>query len=177
MKYICKRYEVVEELIDGRWQRVFKGRPRTVNEVLERTVKRYPQKEGFVSGNRRLTFGEFADLVNSVALTLQRDFRVRKGDRVAILMGTDLDFPVCFFGVTKIGGIVVPLNTRFKGEELTYEINNSEASILILDQEFWEAIEPYQGRFETVKHVFVNATEPPRGTLPYSALIEKQDGR
>jgi len=177
MSYHCKRYQVVEEFINGRLQKVFRDRPRTVSEVLEKTVEKFPEKEGFISGDRRWTFGQFADMVKNVALTLQKNFKVRKGDRVAILMGTDLDFPVSFFGVAKIGGIVVPLNTRFKGEELTYEINNSEASILILDQEFWEVLEPYRSRFETVRHIFVNGEETPAGTLPYTVLIEKnQEG-
>ena len=176
MKYVCKRYQVTEEFINGRWQKVFKDRPKTVQEVLEKTAAKYPHREGLISGNTRLTFNQFSDLANNVAITLQKDFQVNKGDRIAILMGTDLEFPVSFFGLTKIGGIAVPLNTRFKGEELTYEINNSEASILIMDQEFWEVVEPYRNQFETVKHIFVNGSEVPSGTFPYTLLTEKKEG-
>jgi acyl-CoA synthetase (AMP-forming)/AMP-acid ligase II len=167
---------VVDELIDGRWQKVFKNRPKTVQEVLERAVAKYPEREGFVSGNTRLTFKQFSDLANNVALTLQKDFKVMKGDRIAILMGTGIEFAVSFFGLTKIGGIAVPLNTRFKGEELTYEINNSESSILIMDQEFWEVVGPYRSQFFSVKYIFVNGGEIPQGTLPFSMLTEEKKG-
>lgn len=175
--YICKKYEVVEEFVGGRLQRVFKGRPETVNKVLENTVAKYGGKEGFISGDRRWTFKEFSERVGKAALSLQKEYGVMKGDRVALLMGTDLDFLVSFFAVSKIGGIIVPLNTRFKGEELTFEINNSEASILIVDREYWDTIEPFQKEWMTMKNVFVNGGITPPNTSSFELLLNNREGK
>lgn len=51
----------------------------------------------------------------------------------------------------KLGAIVVPLNTRFKGEELAYEINDSESNILIVHQEYWPSIDPIRNDLKTIE--------------------------
>jgi long-chain acyl-CoA synthetase len=175
--YVCRRYEVVEELIGGRMQKVFKDRPKNVSEVLRNTTARYGDRTGFISGERRWTFREFSDKVDRVALALQKEYGIRKGDRVAVLMGTDLDFLLAFFGTTRIGGIIVPLNSRFKGEELTFEIRNSEATILILDREFWETVESYRNEWTMVRHVFVNGSDTPAEALSFDVLLQDRKGK
>ncbi len=175
--YVCRRHEVVEELINGCMQKVFKSRPKNVNEVLRNTVIKHGDKIGFVSGERRWTFKEFSHKVDRIALSLQKEYGIKKGDRVAVLMGTDLDFLLAFFGTTRIGGIIVPLNTRFKGEELTFEIINSEADILILDREFWETVGPYRKEWTTVRQIFVNGGDAPIDALSFDVLIQERKGK
>ncbi len=175
--YKCKKYEIIEENIGHRLQKVYKGRPKTVNEVLRNTVEKYGDKEGFISGDRRWTFKEFSDRVDKVALSLQKKYGVMKNDRIAILMGTDLDFLVLFFAVTSIGAIIVPLNTRFRGEELTFEINNSEANLLAVDEEYWETLEPYQNKWATIKHIFVNGEITPKNTNSFELLYDNPGGK
>jgi len=172
--YTCRRYEVVEEPIDGFLQRVFKNRPKTVSEILRNTVNKYGGRIGFISGERRWTFLQFSEKVERIAAILQKRFGVSRGDRVALLMGTDLEFLLAFFAVARIGGIIVPLNTRFKGEELTFEIKNSEAVVLMLDREFWETVAPYRHEWAVVEHVFVNGENTPEGALSFDILM--QDG-
>lgn len=175
--YRCKRYEVVEELIGGVMQRVFKDRPKNVSEILKATASRYGERIGFISGERRWTFGEFSEKVERIAVSLQKKFGLKKGNRVAILMGTDLEFLLVFFGVVRVGGVVVPLNTRFKGEELTFEVNNSEATVLMLDEEFWETVAPYRQEWTTVRHIFVNGENILDSTSPFAALMEGEKGK
>ncbi len=175
--YVCRRYEVVEELINGCMQKVFKNRLKNVNEVLRNTVIKHGDKIGFVSGERRWTFKEFSHKVDRIALSLQKEYGIKKGDRVAVLMGTDLDFLLAFFGTTRVGGIIVPLNTRFKGEELTFEIINSEADILILDREFWETVGPYRKEWTTVRQIFVNGGDAPIDALSFDVLMNERKGK
>ena len=174
MRYRCKRYQVTDELITGQSMKVFKGRPGSLREILERAVTESPEQEGFICGERRWTFGHFGRLLKKLAGSLQEDFGVRKGDRVAILMASDLEYPLSLFAVAEIGGIGVPLNSRFTGEELAYEINNSESSVLLIDEGFWEVIEPFRGELKTLKHVFLRGQTMPHGdVLPFSHLVEK----
>ena len=74
----------------------------------------------------------------------------------------------------KLGAIVIPLNTRFKGEELAYEINDSESTVLIVDEEYWPMIGPVRDRLQTVKKIFFHGAGAPEGTLPFSALRENE---
>ena len=169
-------WEIVEEEWPDFKGQIFKNRPKHVVELLENTVKKYPDKVGFIYGNWRLTFKEFDGIVNRIAAGLEKH-GVKQGDHVAVLLGVQMEFSLSFFALMKLGAIVVPLNTRFKGEELAYEINDSESKVLIVDEEYWPFIDSVRGQLKTIGKIFFNGPHVPGGTLPFSLLKEnKEDG-
>jgi acyl-CoA synthetase (AMP-forming)/AMP-acid ligase II len=166
-------WEIVEEEWPDFRGKIFKDRPHNVVEMLENTVSKYSDKIGFICGDWRLTYKEFDALVNRMAAGLE-DHGVRKGDHVAVLLGIQVEFPLVFFALMKLGAVVVPLNTRFKGEELAYEINDSESMMLIVDEEYWSYIEHVRDRLKTVEKIFFNGANPPETTYPFSSLREHE---
>jgi long-chain acyl-CoA synthetase len=165
------------EIVEGKWPgftgTIFKDRPKNIVELLETTARAYPDKVGFIGEERRLTYKEFDGTVNRMAAGLER-WGIRQGDHAAILMGTQLEFALSFFALMKLGAIVVPLNTRFKSEELAYEINDSESRVLIVDEEYWPSVEPVRDRLKTVERIFLNGCGAPEGALPFSLLAENE---
>ena len=138
-------WEIAEEEWPDFKGEIFKNRPKHIVELLENTVNKYPAKVGFICGDWRLTFKEFDGIVNRIAAGLEKQ-GVKRGDHVAVLLGIQMEFPLSFFALMKLGAIVVPLNTRFKGEELAYEINDSESKVLIVDEEYWPFIDSVRGQ-------------------------------
>jgi long-chain acyl-CoA synthetase len=167
-------WEIVEEDLPDFKGRIFKDRPKNVVELLEYTVKKFPDREGFISADSRMTYREFDRIVNRIAAGLEKH-GVRRGDHVAVLLGIQLEFPLTFFALMKLGAIVVPLNTRFKGEELAYEISDSESKLLIVDEEYWPFIKSVRDQLTTVERIFFNGTSVPEGTLPFSLLRENKE--
>ncbi|MFH1241768.1 MAG: long-chain-fatty-acid--CoA ligase [Pseudomonadota bacterium] len=167
-------WEIVEEEWPDFKGEIFKDRPRNLVEVLENTVRRFPYKVGFIAGDWRLTFAEFDGIVNTIAAGLAKH-GVKRGDHVALLLGIQMEFPLSFFALMKLGAIVVPLNTRFKGEELAYEINDSESKVLVVDEEYWSSIDSVKGQLQTIEKIFLNGPHVPEGTLPFSLLKEKEE--
>ena len=167
-------WEIVEEEWPDFKGRIFRNRPKNVVELLENTVERYPDKVGFICQDRRLTFKEFDGIVNRIAAGLEKH-GVRKGDHGAILFGLQLEFPLSFFAMMKLGAIAVPLNTRFKGEELAYETNDSESKTLILDEEYWPFIDSVRHQLKTIKKIFFNGDTVPDGTLPFQSLKDNKE--
>ena len=55
---------------------------------------------------------------------------VGRGDHVAVLMPNCTDFTVVYFAVQLLGGIVVPVNARFKSRELGHVLAHSDAKML-----------------------------------------------
>ncbi|MCK9364343.1 MAG: long-chain-fatty-acid--CoA ligase [Syntrophales bacterium] len=154
--------------------KIYKNRPKNVVEILENTVTAYPDKEGFIYGNLRLTFKEFDGIVNRIAAGLEK-LGVQKDDHVAILLGIQLEFPLIFFALMKLGALAVPLNTRFKGEELAYEINDSESKLLIVDEEYWPFIDSVRDQLKTVRNIFYNGDNVPGGVLPFQLLKDNKE--
>jgi long-chain acyl-CoA synthetase len=167
-------WEIVEEEWPDFKGRIYKNRPKNLIEMLKNTVSEYSNRVGFICENQQLTFKEFDQIVNKIAAGLQK-CDVEKGDRVSLLLGNGLEFPLCFFALMKIGAIAVPLSTRFKGEELSYEINDSGSKILILDQEYWPSIDPVRNDLETVEKIFFNGQDVPKVVVPFVELRENKE--
>ena len=170
-KYRLNKYETEEILLSGRPAKTLKGRPTSLNQALAATVAKYPDRQALICGSRRLTFSELDEMSDRIAGALRENLGVKAGDRVSLLMGVDLDYPLCFFALMKLGAIAVPLNTRFKGEELSYEIDNSQSSALILDQEFWPVIESWLPGRQTLRQVIYNGESAPAGASPFAGLL------
>jgi long-chain acyl-CoA synthetase len=166
-------WEIVEEEWPDVKGRIFKNRPKNLVEMLENTISRYPNLVGFICDGQKLTFKEFDQIVDRIAGRLQK-YNVKKGDRVSLLLGIGLEFPLCFFALMKLGAIAVPLNTRFKGEELSYEINDSESKILIVDQEYWPYIDSIRNELKTIERIFFNGLDVPKGVQSFLELKENK---
>jgi malonyl-CoA/methylmalonyl-CoA synthetase len=58
---------------------------------------------------------------------------VRPGDRVATFAGSSLDLIVALLGHYRLGAVHVPINTRYRGEELEHLLGDSGARVLVAD--------------------------------------------
>ncbi|MCG6879628.1 MAG: acyl--CoA ligase [Deltaproteobacteria bacterium] len=168
---LVSRFQLVEEESpEGYREFHYKDRPLNLSVLLDETAARWPDEIAFVDGDRRITYREFLNCVNRISAGLQKKWGIQKGDRVALLLGIGLPFCLAYFGAVRLGAIVVPLNTRYKGEELVYEINDSGAKVLIADRPFYETLAPVQDRMKAVSSVFINDGAPPSGTLSFDIL-------
>ncbi|MCY4590627.1 MAG: class I adenylate-forming enzyme family protein [Alphaproteobacteria bacterium] len=58
---------------------------------------------------------------------------VRPGDHVALWLGNSADWVLIAFAVFRIGGVLVPLNTRFRARDMAYVLAQSDSSFLIAE--------------------------------------------
>ncbi|HEY1651356.1 MAG TPA: FadD3 family acyl-CoA ligase [Acidimicrobiales bacterium] len=102
----------------------------TVPRLVEDAAVRHASTEALVDGAVRITFAELAPEVDRYA----RGFvaaGVEAGDRVGIWAPNCAEWMLAALGVLRSGGVVVPLNTRFKGGEAGYILRNSGATLLV----------------------------------------------
>lgn len=84
--------------------------------TLRNTAARYPDLDALVDGDVRLSYRELDDAVIDAARALIA-LGVQPGDRVSIWAQNCWQWCVAALGIEAVGGIVVPLNTRFRGRE------------------------------------------------------------
>jgi long-chain acyl-CoA synthetase len=110
----------------------YQDRPRSVVEMLRRTVDHAPQAEAIVEvGAERINYRQLWDRSVRVAGGL-RGAGIERGDRVAIRLGNGLDWCLAFFGIQMAGAIAVPVNTRFSEAEVDYVLNDSGSKFVFL---------------------------------------------
>ena len=120
--------------------------------MLEETVARYGEKTAFVLGEHRLSYAELDEASNRIANALIK-MGVVKGDRVAILLPNIPEFPVIYFGIIKAGGIAVPLDVRYKVDELVYLWDKSEPKVIVTESPYLEPLIPALPQFKSIEHI------------------------
>src|SRR6478609_12215980 len=67
------------------------------------------------------------------------DRGLKPGDRVGIMLPNVPYFGVCYYGVLRAGGVVVPMNVLLKGREVAFYLKDSGAKFLFAWHDFGEA--------------------------------------
>jgi long-chain acyl-CoA synthetase len=98
--------------------------------ILDLQAVKRPEKAGVVFGETEYTYAHLNQEANRIANALLA-LGVQKGDRVAMWLPNCPEFITTFFGILKIGGLVVPLNILFKAREVEYLLSNSQAKVLV----------------------------------------------
>ncbi len=106
-------------------------RSKTLPDLLDEMVSRYPRREAIVAGEQRLTYAQFQEQVRQLAKGLLR-LGVRRGDKVALLMGNRAEWLLVDFAVASLGATLVALSTWSTARELEYVLRHSDATTLIL---------------------------------------------
>lgn len=101
-----------------------------VADLVTRTASNWPNRIGIVAGTQRMTWAEVDAASNRTAHVLD-GLGVRRGDRVALMCTNRPEFTVTYFGILKVGAIVVPLNVMLKSSEVAYHLQDSGAVLLL----------------------------------------------
>jgi fatty-acyl-CoA synthase len=102
----------------------------TIGDVLLTSADRYPDKLALVLPERQLTYAQLVARALKRARSLQA-LGVRPHDHVGILMHTCVEFAELFFAIAFCGAVVVPINARYKANELAYVIENGDLVTVI----------------------------------------------
>ncbi|MFI5914192.1 FadD3 family acyl-CoA ligase [Dactylosporangium sp. NPDC051541] len=108
---------------------------RTIPDLVRAGAAHYRLREAIVDGDVRLSYAELGAEVTRCAEALAAR-GVGKGDRVALWAPNGWRWIVAALGIVSAGGVLVPLNTRFKGPEAAYILARSGARLLLVDDGF-----------------------------------------
>jgi acyl-CoA synthetase (AMP-forming)/AMP-acid ligase II len=122
-----------------------------IGDIARLNAKRYPEKMALIMGDDFLTYRQLNQQANQLAYGLL-SMGIRPGDRVAILALNCIECVMVQYAVAKCGSVLVPLNFRYKKDELVYAINNSSPKVLILGPEFVSLVEEVKSEFLSQPH-------------------------
>lgn len=144
--------------------------------MLKETARRYGRKTAIVLGDRRLSYAELDEASNKVANALL-GMGVSKGDRVAMLLPNSLEFVTIYFGVVKTGGIAIPLDTRYKLDELASLFDDSRPKVLVTESPFLEPLVPALPRFNYIEHIIELGSKYEGQFLSYQQIMATSSAR
>jgi fatty-acyl-CoA synthase len=133
---------------------LMKSRQLLVDQMLTRSTRRFPTKIALVNKDKRVTYKDLYERVNNLAGWFQAK-GIAKGDKVALLLFTRIENAECLFALARIGAVAVPINFRLQPNEIEYILINSDAKMLIVDNELTPMIDPIRENLPSIRDIVV----------------------
>ncbi len=111
------------------------AQPRTVPSLLARAAAQFADLEALVDGAERWTFAQLAGEVRRCVAAMIAS-GVEPGDRVSVWAANGRRFVVAALATVSAGAVLVPVSTRYKGDEAAWILRKSGASLLFVDDGF-----------------------------------------
>lgn len=145
----------------------------TMRELLEKRARENPDKiYAIFEPDIEISYGEFDFKVNKVANSLLK-WGIKKGDTVGIFLKNCPEFLFIYFAVSKIGAIMVPMNTGYPPEELAYAINHSGLRLLFANVGFHDIVQAAKALCPLLKEVVYIGKEQISGFREFNEFIDQ----
>src|SRR5258708_38707933 len=102
--------------------------------LLRIAAGRVPDRPAIIYHDLMLTYRELISMVNSIANGLL-DLGIKKGDHICLFTLNCPEYTITLNAAATIGAVVSPMNPSYKEREIAYQLENSEARALLLQQE------------------------------------------
>ncbi len=129
--------------------------PLTVSDFLRRGALVYADRlalidePGTAGSLGAITYRSMERRARGVALALDR-LGVAHGERVAVVSPNAARFGILFFGISGYGRVLVPINYRLNADEVSYVVEHSGATVLLVDPESDTALRDVKARHRIV---------------------------
>jgi long-chain acyl-CoA synthetase len=127
--------------MDAELGNIATSEPMNLAEILTTSTGRHPEQTAIKLDEVELSYGVLEQGAMRV-VGLLRERGVGVGDRVAIMVPNVPYFALCYYGVLRAGGVVVPLNVLNKRREVGFYLRDSGAKLLFVWHGFAEEGEP-----------------------------------
>ncbi len=152
----------------------------TIPRMLALAAERYGARNAVEDGETTLTFTELEALARKAAKGFVA-LGLADGARVGIWAPALWEWMVCALGAHSVGGVVVPINTRYKGFEAAFLLSKSRARVLVtvngfLGNDYVALLRESGEATPELAHTIVVRGEPPEGTLSLESFLRMGDG-
>ena len=125
----------------------------SINDVFDAAVRKHRDNRAFINMGKSITYGDLDRLSRDFAGFLLGEMKLKKGDRVAIMMPNCLQYPVAIMGVLRAGLTVVNTNPMYTARELKHQMVDSGASALLVMDNFGHVAEEVLAELPQVKAI------------------------
>lgn len=145
------------------WLKTYpKNAPKEINpyiyenllEMFDNTVKNHPDHPAYINMGKTITYRKLEERSRYFASFLQNELKLKKGDRVALMMPNILQYPIALFGVLRAGLVVVNVNPLYTPRELEHQLKDSGAKAIVVVSNFAQALEEIVANTD-VEHVIL----------------------
>jgi long-chain acyl-CoA synthetase len=140
--------------------------------LLETSATTRPQHTAVIHNGHKLSYAELDGAAKRFAAGLT-SLGVRAGDKVAVMVPNVPEFVSAYFGVLKLGGCVVPINTLLKSGEIAHQLEDSDASAIVVDETLLPEAQQALIGAEVCHHGIVIGNRAPPGCHTFQEVMDQ----
>jgi long-chain acyl-CoA synthetase len=118
----------------------------SLKDVLEKSCARFAERPAFASMGTAMTYRQLDEASRAFAAWLQKIAKLKRGDRVALMMPNLLQYPVAMFGALRAGMVVVNVNPLYTPRELEHQLRDCGAVAIVVLENFAHTLEQVIGQ-------------------------------
>ncbi|CAB5148339.1 Long-chain-fatty-acid--CoA ligase (EC [Olavius algarvensis associated proteobacterium Delta 3] len=149
----------------------------TVYDLIRRNADTFGNAPAWFEADdgRTVTFAELREHVDRLAAGLRKK-GIGKGDRIGILGQNSLEYFLVYGAAAALGAISLPINWRLSAEEVCFNLNDGEPTLVFVDGEYQELIDANRAALPSVQE-FINLKPGIGGYVPFESLLEEGTAR
>jgi len=114
---------------------------RSLVHLFDAAVARHAERPAFTNLGRTITFRELDTMSRAFGAWLQKEARLKRGDRIALMMPNILQYPIALFGALRAGLTVVNTNPLYTPRELEHQLKDSGAKAIVVFEQAGHVLE------------------------------------
>src|SRR5215216_2200913 len=142
-----------------------------LHERMRETANRFPERTAITCKGAAITFAEFDVASNRLANGLAA-LGVASGDRLALYLPNCPQYELAFYAASKLGAVACPLNPSYREREITYQVNDSGAKMMMTHASLWPVIEACREQLPTLaRSVIVGDISVPAEAIAFAEVM------
>lgn len=114
---------------------------KSVRDMIDFSLSEFAARPAYTNMDTTLTFADLDRMSLQFAAFLQKELKLLKGERVAIMLPNVLQYPVALCGTFRAGLVVVNVNPLYTARELKHQLADSGAKCIVILENFAHILE------------------------------------
>jgi crotonobetaine/carnitine-CoA ligase len=145
----------------------------SLGQLLDQAASQHGEKPLLIYEDQTMSFRQMAERSSRLASAL-RSLGIQQEDRVSVMLPNGFDFPTVWLALARLGAVMVPTNITYQQHDLAYLLADSQASAMIVHQDFLPVLDKVRPETPDLKTVIV-AGDAPAGMHAFETVIAQAD--
>src|SRR3990167_4971556 len=124
-------------------------------EIFEKNCRQYSERPAYYNMGVTLTYNQLEQYTRDFAAYLQKNLKLSKGDRIAIMLPNILQYPVVLFGALRAGLVIVNVNPLYTADELAFQLRDSGAQTIVALPNFANTVQKALPKMPALKNIII----------------------
>jgi long-chain acyl-CoA synthetase len=117
----------------------------SLREMVDESCRQFAGRPAYTSMGRTLTYAQYQSRARDFAAWLQSVAKLKKGDRIALMLPNVLQYPIALYGALQAGLTIVNTNPLYTARELAHQLADSGAKAIVILENFAHTLQEVIG--------------------------------